>query len=162
MRQFHGEARTLERRRTIGAPAVCITGGSHAGRPRPRACENKLSLRHEPFAVRTKTGFITSGFNGYDANPGIVPFLEQSAASYKPDWATGSVGCAIKLVERNRSSRQPSSVGRNPTPEEFAAANGCGKNDGFASFAFPTFPQPPRRRPYFDPCGGPKTLGALL
>ena len=35
-------------------------------------------------AIHTKTGFITPQFNGYEANPGIVPLLEQWAATYKP------------------------------------------------------------------------------
>ena len=35
-------------------------------------------------AIHTKTGFITPGFNGYDANPGIVAVLEQWAETYIP------------------------------------------------------------------------------
>jgi hypothetical protein len=33
-------------------------------------------------SIQRKTGFITPGFNGYEANPGIVLFLEQWAKTY--------------------------------------------------------------------------------
>jgi hypothetical protein len=52
------------------------------------------------------------------------------------------------------------------TPEEFAAANGCGKDGGFATlenrYAFPTLPQPRRRRPNFDLCSGTKNPGSFV
>jgi hypothetical protein len=34
-------------------------------------------------SIQQKTGFITSGFNGYQANPGIAPLLEQWAKTYE-------------------------------------------------------------------------------
>ena len=36
-------------------------------------------------AIQEKTGFITSGFNGYEANPGMTAFLEHWAETYRPE-----------------------------------------------------------------------------
>jgi hypothetical protein len=36
-------------------------------------------------AIHVKTRFITSGLNGYEANPGMIPLLEQWAKIYKPE-----------------------------------------------------------------------------
>ena len=75
---------------------------------------------------------------------------------------------ARELIEAWRvdynTVRPHSSLGYR-TPEEFAAANGCGKDSGFATLEnAPRFPLSPmrQRRAYFEPCGGTKNPGSFV
>ena len=120
------------------------------------AYENQVALHFIERGKPTQNAFIES-FNG--------KFRDECL---NQNWFV-DLRHARELIESWRvdynTVRPHSSLGYR-TPEEFAAANGCGKDGGFATLEnAPRFPLPPSRDdggPISTLAVEPKTLGASL